>query len=736
MEATGHDATARSFKRHPRTSATTAAVAYAFIPLTIELTGHDSNPFYYNTVAKIAQVPIALLFLYSTANRYLPEGHANLRTLLSDRTSYLIALRDGRPFVASSPRDMFRMPLFWIAIGFFDYALFAWSTTHVDTAIASTIFELWPVLFVIFLVRLQDPIQDGPRQTGAGARLTGYFRAVTLYQWTLIALAPIGLYFVFISRSGAFNFRSSDNFGAGSIGILLALIGAVFASIPPAMTIKYGRLLQHVHSSGDRVSDTDTTSDRQSDGSAASVEDQQLWYTVLGFALALSLSAPANFLVGSIVNGGKPYVSAGGTFGGIILGAVLLAPASILLRKANHDTRDASVNGIFFFSPVLALVLLAAVGIVLPRFDYFLIGACLVLIVNILLQANPDRESDPSKFGIDPMQGTRKGFTSLILALWCFGTVIYLRDELFPTGWLEWDDAEYWGLLALSATVFALIFGFRVARLSGRISKEDDAMLTLFRLSERVLEALDHPPLRRSLLSNLMRLDRASPKGVGLFKLPPNASDTVAPDATTSGVRHLSASSTRYAAQSVEEERELSELLGAYLSAREDFRAARTLVVQGPENMSQSSCDELLDSLHSMELQLDVIAHSKQQGRDFSELISLTIFAVITIALGVAAHPASIVTSTHGWAPFLTELFAMLFVSTIGFLAANLFDLRRDREMPLLIGLHGDGGEPEGREYILFFRHKRELTAQRAIAVLLTLGVCAVYGVLLYSKWL
>ena len=380
----------KTWRRRPRTSAALAAVSYAFIPLTISLTGQGSNPFYYNTIAKASQVPVALLFLYFGTRQYLPSSTPGLRGLLTKPSSYLIAYRRGHSYIAKSPRDLLRMPLFWICIGFFDYALFAWSTAFVDTAIASTLFELWPILFVVFLVRIQKQAERDEGSVASGV-YKGFFRDVTSQQWVLICIAPIGMYFVFASRTDGLDVSLSDYVGDDIVGLALALGAAFLTSLPPAMSIIYGRFLQehyHLSEGAESKSESNTRTGQRND--EASIDDQRLWFTVFGFAIALSWSTILNLGVGSILQAEGLYVSAKGIYGSVVLGAILLAPASILLRKANHDTDDASVNSIFFFSPVLALFLLSVSGIVLARFDFFVIGASLILIVNILLQANPD----------------------------------------------------------------------------------------------------------------------------------------------------------------------------------------------------------------------------------------------------------------------------------------------------------------------------------------------------------
>ena len=76
-------------------------------------------------------------------------------------------------------------------------------------------------------------------------------------------------------------------------------------------------------------------------------------------------------------------------------------------------------------------------------------------------------------------------------------------------------------------------------------------------------------------------------------------------------------------------------------------------------------------------------------------------------------------------------MFIFLFVSTVAFLCANLFDIRRDRETPRVVSveqLHGDYG--------VFFRYKRDLAVHRIMAVLISIAMSIVFCWLLYSKWL
>ena len=722
----------------PRRSAVLAAIAYAFVPLTIKLTAHDTNPFYYILVSKIAQIPVIAIALAILYRLYFRSSQLSIGNLLKARSSYFVVYRNGTPDQPSGIRDCLRMPMFWLTISFLDYTMFTWSTHYVDAAVSTAIFELWPVFFVALLIWVPKPENGGASNDNS--------RGMNSHDWMLIVLAPIGLFFIYISQTSDIASLFHSGFSQSLIGMLIALGAAVLSGATPSMTILYGELLHTQYQDKLRSSEEsqeDATATPQT-SSNTSVRDQQLWFTLFGFLLSISLSAIYNLVGGFVFDAGLPDVTLASAGGGALLGAVLLAPAAILLRKANHDTDDPSVNGIFFFAPVLALLLLFWTDIGVANRDLFAIGAALVLTVNILIQANPDRESDLRKLGETPVRGNRIGFTAMILAIWAFGSAIYLRDDVVSHEWLSWRDANYWGLLALSATIFALIFGFRVARATSRIGKEDDAMLELFRRCEHLLSRTNEVILDHGILDDLRSLDRANPsRRIRLRQ------DTTL-DKHGSTASHVLSDETNDChiteADDQTEDKELSELFRSYIATRAKLLDARRRLATA--DIKSKLASEIRIELNELEWQLDTITHSKQQGRDFSELMSLTIFAAITILLGVGARPAGLDLSSSGWSGFLTELFAMLFVATIAFLAVNLFDIRRDREIPLIVGIDArqqeeasaatDDGEElkPAQEYILFFRQRRDLAAQRVIAVLVTLGLCLLFGALLYSKWL
>ncbi|MCQ3814136.1 MAG: hypothetical protein KTU85_06925 [Acidimicrobiia bacterium] len=59
----------------------------------------------------------------------------------------------------------------------------------------------------------------------------------------------------------------------------------------------------------------------------------------------------------------------------------------------------------------------------------------------------------------------------------------------------------------------------------------------------------------------------------------------------------------------------------------------------------------------------------------------------------------------------------------------NLFDIRRDRETPLVV--HVD----EIKDYGVFFRNKRDLTVHHAMAVAISILMSIAFCYVLYGKW-
>ena len=560
-----------------------------------------------------------------------------------------------------------RMPLVWSLASGFMFVPFVLGSQLVETAIVATVTELWPAFLVYGLLRYERIDQLYRSQ----ARSTSPRKArASSEQVVLTLLAGLGLLFMLGSQTGDSLTSPLDllTYGA-SMGIILSLAAAALTALGALGALKLGSLLFYQLIDGPT---TDSQQEKKSPGDRDS-DDRKLllWLTVLGTTVSRILTLLMSLALGLLMSGGLGGVSWLDVLGGTMLG-LIAAAGSTLLRVGNIASSHPAVNALFFLSPLLALAWLMWDGVSLPRFDLFVVGAALIIAINILIQLKPDQTSDRRHLSEGALPGTRFGFTSFILSIWSFGTFVYLRDEFLPLSWLQWLAGGYWSIIALSATVFALILGFRVTRLTARISHEDEMMVALFRECEYLIE---RRILGRKTIQKLADLDVARPK----------------------------------------------KLRTTYDEVRREVQ----LAMKNPNDPAD------VRALVSVSTQLDMLAHSKQQGRDIVELLSLATFAIVTVGLGLLTRPMGLDASDASWSGFLSEVFILLFASTISFLCVNLFDIRRERETPLMAPV-----EKLDREYELFFRYKPNLTVQHATAVLISAAMSIMFCVLLYDKWL
>ena len=137
--------------------------------------------------------------------------------------------------------------------------------------------------------------------------------------------------------------------------------------------------------------------------------------------------------------------------------------------------------------------------------------------------------------------------------------------------------------------------------------------------------------------------------------------------------------------------------------------------------------------LAEAETQLNVIAHSRQQGIEFGELFALIIFGGITVFIGMASRPG-----VTGWIGFLVEMLVVLFSAVIVFLIINVWDLHRDRAGDILEEQqyqdHDGAVFYEG--YGVVFRDAVSRRLEQTTSIVIGLLVTIAYGALLWYKWL
>lgn len=156
----------------------------------------------------------------------------------------------------------------------------------------------------------------------------------------------------------------------------------------------------------------------------------------------------------------------------------------LLATSGYHKLKNLRIAAVEFLSPIISVFYILAVypisnflSQLFPNYTYsasflwplFIAGLLGVTFTNIVIHF----ESENGVFGL----------TSLIASLWVFGFLVYFRDS-----WSWWVEnivihpntpLEYYSLLAVATTAFALLLAFEVSRIELRITREVDLLLPL-----------------------------------------------------------------------------------------------------------------------------------------------------------------------------------------------------------------------------------------------------------------
>ena len=348
-----------------------------------------------------------------------------------------------------------------------DFAIFGLSIVFLSPAVATIIFGIWPVFFILFLQKLARAPDDLITESR--------YHRISTETVLFISIAFIGLAFVISSQHTTEQnlFDESTNL---SLGVLIAISGALLWALS-AFGYRWGtdtykqvisddREIKHPHDAGDAV---------------ITVE---LVVTLIGVILS---TIPAVLLLIAL---GLWFTPKGISFSAfsiaVLAGTLIDTPALILVRRANLGTKELGVNALGYLAPVTTLGLLAVfshLGTV--RIDFVAIGTAAIVSMNLFLNFDPERRLGFNK---------RLSFKALVISLWAFGSLIYLRDRWFGDAMVEWSSTDYWSILTVVATVFTLLLSFRVTRLHSRTTFEEYHMAVVFRKLE-YLVAIDHGSL-------------------------------------------------------------------------------------------------------------------------------------------------------------------------------------------------------------------------------------------------
>lgn len=268
------------------------------------------------------------------------------------------------------------------------------------------------------------------------------------------------------------------------------------------------------------------------------------------------------------------------------------------------------------------------------------------------------------------------GFKWLVISFWTSSMIILLRDRWFwlwrdNNDWLWEGSTDYYAVLGLSTTVFVLVLSFRTVRLNERTRHENHLLSSLYWKTKQYNN-------NEKALEALRKID---------------------------------------------ESETLEQFDSNYIDVRKSILSQDT-----EQNFDDTMTFQSVEEASMMHSQLDELSHSKARGKDIAEPLILIAFGVSTIAITLMTRP-----KFSDWNLFLSDIFSVLFASTICFMIFNLFDLRAERSKPVLwppklIEQNSKADEPK--------HEKNESSAfEIFISFILSAIVVLVFIIILYGKW-
>lgn len=576
-------------------------------PLVVALVGNRANPIVFHIYFAI---PISFVWLTFLVTKY---RRVSVRRDLWVFTVRRLSSLDGIRALSAT----------------FNVSLFVAASYFLDTAIVVVIFNAWAFLFVLWQKR-------NDRQ--------GRYRDVTWEKRSLLITAFVGLGLVTISQAGGI-YIGDDGWNL-MIGFGLAATGALFGSWI-SYRFKVGLDLWQYYSSQNSSGQNSSEEAGNSEEAGFSELGCQVFVMIVTAVGGIII----NLLIVVIVMPSltdsvfRPFALRDVLM--IIAAATISASSSIVFRYANLKTSNLGINAMTYLTPVMSLLWLWLFDTVrLVRPEFLTIGAMAVIVANVLINFQAE---------------DRAGFRALVLWLLVFGFVVYMRHEWFEPI-VIYDKftnfGDYYGPLALAATLFILILSFRTSRLNRRTTEEAQKVFSLYR-TMRSHYAIG--TINEDMTENIRIID------------------------TTNNTIEL-----KVTYQLVQ-----SAIKGSGLDAAEKSRIGA---------------------------ELDMLAYSKQQGRNWAELIVLVMLAVAIVGGAVLGEPEAV-----AWTRWLNNMFSMLFATVTVFMSVHLFDQRYDRDHHILAE---DGSGVKFKDSIRLKDYDMKL--ERWITIGIGFVVIGVYAVLMF----
>ena len=651
-----------------------SAILLSLIPLIIDISGSTTRPLMVG-----AGIVFGFLVFSGFLRPLLPganKSELSTRRLLERYKSQKVsALSILLPIIATG-------------IAGLSYATFSWSTAYIDTAAASSLFELWPMTWFI-AIRLVDSRRHGPH--------TERYTSWTTYFLMFLGVLAIGLV-VYSTRSA----DGSASTGSFSLqGIALGTLSPIIGALSAFNFLFIDRLIH-----GRSKSPNDDWDLMRSNG--LDEHEVEEYLSLTGILVARCLILPV-VLILAWQESMQGNWSIGPFLGGVAAGLILHGPGDFLIRRAHLVTHRRELIVLQYLTPIFALLWLGVFrGIDIGRIDFLILGTVIIVAINMLVNVDPETvalghitstEQDPVG-PLSVMQSTsraskrtdagahalqeRYSLKALVVSLLGFGTFIYFRHEFIASEVLSWVPGDYWAILGLASTVFALLLAFRLTRVESVLLAEDYRTFGLVRSVEMLPSRL---------------FDEDSSSGSKEY--------------LSFWIRQLNRS-------------------GDVVEYREAYNRLQVVLQEMTERSLEESRNfdhDVVRDIASIRTEIDTLAHGRQHAREFAERIALWLIGIMiaVLAMAVPAQPGSV-------AQLLVEIFAILLASVVVFLLFHLADIRRSRADEVLMRRPSSWtGLPDG--LYVRFRDRGEIFWQRLFSGMIILGVIgAIAGLIAWDR--
>lgn len=580
-----------------------ATLAFSAVPLTIGLSNSSSNPVLSNVLIIGGETIVFIFALQSSLSKYNGEKFLTKRDKITLLRAFLKCYYWGNKMgktnteLTKEETSSKNIHNYWnkygmiiaVMIGSVYWLIFAQAIKFIDIVIASIIVELWIVLFVI--IRYFDE-KGEERKNGIKKRGFNSRSILVLFIFALLGVIYITLSYTGISQTFSY-------WGLLLVMICLILTGTVHERALNWAERMSPMFINWLMEKGIVIQHTKPKVRKKEDWKNRRIKDWEKIFNLLcltignifGISLTIlgsifwifqgnnldlsfaSHSIEMLFEKGFLITNTVAWFIC-------ISGGCINAIGRWNFRGSNIETDTLDINGIYYLTPVLSLVWLLPFGLIqIQRWDYFIIGALIILATSMLISIE--------------FKTRRLGFRWLIVSLWSTGLLVYFREKWIQWPWLaddtpwEWglEAVDYYSLIVLSATIFILILSFRTTRLIERINKEGEQYTRM-----------------KHIIKNLHGYKEAYIKD----------------DPLVTFLNELDQFNTKTIGKTLE-------------NFQKEIKERRTLKHGTPQHAEISK----------LELEFDLLHQSKRRGRYLAENLVLYIFALVTIMVTIGTRPAT-----------------------------------------------------------------------------------------------